>query len=105
MAVTATFTLPDQPPTLRQTPWILARFLPFYLRHYLFQPYRDRVPLKSLRELLAKPAQRHQIAVYDSVLELLLRGYAELAGYPLRPETGRIAVMLTRIGFALDDEY
>jgi hypothetical protein len=43
--------------------------------------------------------------VYDAVLELVLKGYAELLGHSLRPETGRVAVLLTRVGFAFDDEY
>ncbi len=86
-------------------PWLLARFAPYYARHVLLQPYRGLSPADNLRELLRQPARRHQIAVYDAVLELLLNGYAELAGHPLHPETGRVAVMLTRVGFAFDDEY
>jgi hypothetical protein len=95
----------DRPPALWQVPWLLARFLPYYLRHVVLQPYRGRRRMDNARELCTIPARRHQIAVYDAVLELMLKGYAELTGHPLRPETGRVAVMLTRVGFAFDDEY
>jgi hypothetical protein len=96
---------PNQPPRLWQVPWLLARFLPHYLHHVVAQPYRGLAAGRNMRELLANPARRHQIAVYDAVLDLMLKGYAELAGTPLRPDTGRVAVMLTRVGFAFDDEY
>ena len=97
--------LADRPPGLWQVPGLLAQFGPYYLRHVMLQPYRGLRPLENLRELLTRPARRHQIAIYDAVLELMLKGYAELAGHSLRPETGHVAVMLTRVGFAFDDEY
>jgi hypothetical protein len=95
----------DRPPTLRHVPWLLARFAPHYVRHLLLRPFRGRPPLASLRGFVAAPARCHHIAMYDAVLELMLRGYADLAEHPLRPDTGRIAVAFTRIGFAFDDEY
>lgn len=95
----------DRPPGLGQVPWILLRFAPYYLRHVVLQPYRGLRPLDNVRELLTRPARRHQIAVYDAVFEFVLKGYAELAGHPLHPQSGRVAVMLTRVGFAFDDEY
>ena len=95
----------DDPPDMRHVPGLLIQFAPYYLRHVLVQPYRGLRPLENARELLTDLARRHQIAVYDAVLELMLKGYAELAGHPLRPESGRVAVMLTRVGFAFDDEY
>jgi hypothetical protein len=95
----------NHPPSLWQVPWLLARFLPYYIRHVILLTYRGHRPLDKVRELVMTPARCHQTAVYDAVLELMLKGYAELAGYSLRPETGRIAVLLTRIGFAFDDEY
>jgi hypothetical protein len=95
----------NDPPTLRQLPWLLLRFLPYYLRHFAFQPYRESGWLDNARELILVSGRRHKIAVYDAVLELLLKGYAELADHRIHPQTGRVAVMLTRIGFAFDDEY
>ena len=92
----------DSPPSLRHVPGLLGRFAPYYLRHFATAPFRHR---DSLREAIAHPVRRHQIAVYDAVMELLLKGYAELAGHRLRRETGTVAVMLSRIGFAFDDEY
>jgi len=95
----------DRPPGLWQVPGLLIRFMPYYLHHVIVQPYRGLPPLENVRKLLTRPARRHQIAVYDAVLEIMLKGYAELAGHPLRQETGHVAVMLTRVGFAFDDEY
>ena len=66
------------PPGLWQVPALLARFAPYYLRHVILQPYRGLRPPANLRELLTRPARRHQIAVYDAVLEIILEGYAEL---------------------------
>lgn len=86
-------------------PGLLTRFTPYYLRHVILQPYRGLSLLGNVRELLTRPARRHQIALYDAVLELMLKGYAELAGHPLHPKSGQVAVMLTRVGFAFDDEY
>ncbi|GIH29132.1 hypothetical protein Aph01nite_74420 [Acrocarpospora phusangensis] len=100
--------MPDRthlPPSLSQTPWLLLRLVPGYLRHLLWQPYRDRPARGHLRALLTAPILRHQIAIYDVVLGFLLRGYAELAGRPLRPETGKVAIVLMRLGFAFDDEF
>ncbi|MGH3396161.1 MAG: hypothetical protein ACRDPO_15895 [Streptosporangiaceae bacterium] len=93
------------PPGLGKVPWLMVRFAPYYMRHVLLQPYRGLSAADNVREILRQPARRHQVAVYDAVLELLLKGYAELAGHPLHPETGRVAVMLTKVGFAFDDEY
>jgi hypothetical protein len=95
----------DRPPGLREVPGLVARFAPYYMRHVTLQPYRGLSLLENIRELLSRPARRHQIAVYDAVLELMLKGYAELAGHPLRPQSGQVAVMLTKVGFAFDDEY
>lgn len=93
------------PPLRRHVPGILARFAPYYVKHFVGQPYRGPRGYAGLRKPLIPPSRRHQIAVYDAVLELMLKGYAELAGHPLRPETGRVSVLLTRVGFAFDDEY
>ncbi len=91
----------NSPPSLRHVPGVLGRFAPCYLSHFVGAPFRH----DKFRGLFAHPVRRHQIAVYDSVMDLLLKGYAELSGHRLRPETGTVAVMLSRIGFAFDDEY
>jgi hypothetical protein len=95
----------NSPPGLRDAPGLLLRFAPYYLRHFLAAPYRGQGRWAGVRDLLTRPVRRHQVAVYDAVLELMLKGYAELERQPLRRETGTVAVMLTRIGFAFDDEY
>jgi hypothetical protein len=61
--------------------------------------------MANVRELLTRPDRRHQVAVYDAVLEFMLKGYAELVGHSLHPATGRVAMLLTRVGFVFDDEY
>ncbi|WP_031070038.1 hypothetical protein [Streptomyces sp. NRRL S-118] len=38
-------------------------------------------------------------------MNLLLDGYAELAGYPVRAETGQLIIRLNRLIGAFDDEY
>lgn len=43
--------------------------------------------------------------MYDAVLEIMLKGYSELTGLQLRPETGQVAVKLMHLGFAFDDEF
>jgi hypothetical protein len=95
----------NSPPTLGQAPWLLMGLLPYYLRHFLWQPYRGDRPSANLRELLTSPIRRHQVAIYDAVLEVLLKGYAELAGHALHKKTGQVAVTLMRLGFAFDDEF
>lgn len=86
------------PPTVIRLPGLLARFLPYYLRHFVAQPYR------TAGARLREPGRRHHIAMYDAVIEIMLRGYAELAGCELRRETGQVVVKLMHLGFAFDDE-
>lgn len=86
------------PPATRHLPGLVLRFAPLYLRHLVRRPYR--------RPTAAQPlGLRHRSAMYDAVLELMLRGYAELSGQPLRPQAGRAAMLFLRLGFAFDDEY
>lgn len=88
------------PPTAIRLPGLLAGFLPYYLRHFVAQPYRAA----GIRAGLREPGRRHHIAMYDAVIEIMLRGYAELAGCELRRETGQVVVKLMHLGFAFDDE-
>lgn len=90
----------DSPPTVIRLPGLLAGFLPYYLRHLVAQPYRAA----GIRAGLREPGRRHHIAMYDAVIEIMLRGYAELAGCELRRETGQVVVKLMHLGFAFDDE-
>src|SRR5579859_7384518 len=46
-----------------------------------------------------------RVAAYDGMIGLLLDGYTQLAGHPLRPETGALIVRLNRLIAAVDDEY
>jgi len=91
------------PPTLVRLPQLLTGFAPFYLRHFLLQPYR--APGPGGADLIKRPGLRHHIAMYDAVLEIMLKGYADLTGLRLRPETGQVAVRLMHLGFAFDDEF
>ena len=74
------------------------------MRHLVLQPYRAVRPGASLAGLIRQPGLRHHIAMYDAVLEIMLKGYADLAGLRLRPESGLVAVKLMHLGFAFDDE-
>ena len=94
----------QSPPTLRALPRLLVSFLPIYLRHLVGQPYRAAGFRTNLAGLVRTPGLRHHIAMYDAVLEIMLRGYADLAGLRLRHETGQVAVKLMHLGFAFDDE-
>ena len=49
--------------------------------------------------------KRVRIAAYDAVIGLLLDGYSQLAGHPLRPQTGALIVRLNRLIGAVDEEY
>lgn len=86
------------PPTIRHVPGLVLRFAPRYLRHVVRRPYRRGTAPGPL-------GTRHRTAMYDAVLELMLRGYAELSGQRLRPEAGPAAVLFLKLGFAFDDEY
>ncbi len=92
------------PPTLLRLPALLFAFLPYYLRHLLAQPYRAAGFKGNIISLARVPSQRHHIAVYDAVTEIMLRGYAGMAGHRLRPETGQVVIKLMHLGFAFDDE-
>ena len=94
----------QSPPTVSALPRLLGRFLPYYLRHLVGQPYRAAGFGANVAGLVRTPGLRHHIAMYDAVLEIMLRGYAELAGLRLRPETGQVAIKLMHLGFAFDDE-
>lgn len=91
------------------TRWILLRmalFSPTYIRHFLQQPYRSKSPGQpSVGPRMPWWLRRHRIALYDGTLDLILSGYAEVSGSALRPSSGRMAVLLTRVGFAFDDQF
>ncbi len=92
-------------PTLYRLPWLLLGFAPWYLKHFLAQPYRRLSWWESLRQLLKDPKRRHRIALYDGVMNIILSGYAALCGRAVNRRAGQIAVAFTRLAFAFDDEY
>ena len=69
-----------------------------FLRHLATRPYRVGLPAR-------RGSARVRAAVYDAVMNLLLDGYADLAGHALRPETGRLVVRLNRLLAAFDDRF
>lgn len=92
-------------PTLYRLPWLLLGFAPWYLKHFVAQPYR-RLPWRdSLRQVFKDPKRRHRIALYDGVMNIILNGYAALSGRVVNRGAGRIAIAFTRLAFAFDDEY
>jgi hypothetical protein len=48
---------------------------------------------------------RGRIASYDSVMTLVIRGYAQLAGYPLHKLSGPLVIVFNRLVGAFDDEF
>lgn len=74
------------------------RLLPAYGRHLLFHPYRTGLP--SARE-----GPGWEIAAYDLFLNLLLSGFAEINGRPVRRGTAQLLILLNRIAFLMDDEF
>ena len=91
------------PSFMRWLPLRLLGFLPVYLRHLLWQPYRLGGPVEQ--GVATRILRRHRIALYDGVLNLIINGYAELTGQAVRPSAGRMVVLLTRVAFAFDDEF
>lgn len=87
---------------IRGTLALAARSGPFaahWSRHLVRRPYR--------RGLTGGPrlASRPALAGYDAAMNLLLDGYTQLTGRPVRPGTGAVAIRLSRLIFAFDDAY
>jgi hypothetical protein len=103
---TRTSRCPRQPaPSLRHLPGLLISFAPRYLRHFASSPFRTDDGRERPRGPLRALGLRHHIAMYDAVLDLMLRGYEEISGLRLHPATGQAAVKLMHLGFAFDDEF
>lgn len=83
-------------------PALALRALPFAshcIRQFIWPSYRRGVGGSGdLTTCL-------RIAAYDGIIGLLLDGYAQLAGHPLRPQTGALVVRLNRLVGAVDDEF
>ena len=92
-------------PTLYRLPWLLLIFAPWYLKHFMGQPYRRLPPWENLRQLLTDPKRRHRIALYDGVMNFILNGYGSLCRRSVSRRAGRMAVAFARLAFAFDDEY
>ncbi|MFK4225966.1 class 1 isoprenoid biosynthesis enzyme [Streptomyces sp. NPDC019890] len=76
----------------------VLRLLPGYGRHLVFRPYRTGLP--------HIPGGRvWEIAAYDLFLNLLLSGFAEITGRPVRKGTAQLLILLNRIAFLVDDEF
>lgn len=74
-------------------------FTPHWLHHLIRRPYRSG--LTGGPRLASRPA----LAGYDAAMNLLLDGYTQLTGRPVRPGTGAVAIRLSRLIFAFDDAY
>ncbi len=99
-------TRPKSTPTLRRGhARRVAAFAPSYCYHLLTHPYRPGRSETSDTGHLARFLLRHRAALYDGCVSLILRAWSESAGVALRPDAGRVAVLITRVGFAFDDEF
>ncbi|WP_161070019.1 class 1 isoprenoid biosynthesis enzyme [Streptomyces sp. HUCO-GS316] len=72
--------------------------LPVYGRHLLFRPYRTDLPP-------AAGGRGREIAAYDLFLNLLLSGFTEFTGRPVRQGTAQLLILVNRIAFLMDDEF
>jgi hypothetical protein len=77
-------------------------FIPYWLRHVSRQPYR---------RLLGPNPQpvsfriRGRIAAYDSVMNLVVDAYDQLAGHQLQELSGTLVIVFNRVVGAFDDEF
>jgi hypothetical protein len=92
-------------PAFRRLLWRVCKFLPVYIHHVLRQPYRITPTRGARRGVRARALVRHRAALFDGCLELILRAYSLTSGLRLRHGTGTVAVLLTRVAFAFDDEF
>ncbi|MER5469893.1 class 1 isoprenoid biosynthesis enzyme [Streptomyces sp. NPDC002935] len=74
------------------------RLLPRYGRHLLFHPYRTGLAP-------AVGGRGWEIAAYDLFLDLLLSGFVEITGRPVRRGTAQLLILVNRIAFLMDDEF
>ncbi|MEO3808359.1 hypothetical protein ABGB17_05090 [Sphaerisporangium sp. B11E5] len=79
-------------------------FARHFVRHAARQPYRRGLPVHGETSGIRVKA-RIRAALYDAVINLFLDGYTELAGHPLRRETGPLMIRLNRLISAFDDAY
>ncbi|WP_406368236.1 hypothetical protein OG788_46795 [Streptomyces sp. NBC_00647] len=84
---------------------LLATISRYSLWHWIRQPYQLGRPAKHAGSAGSKLLLSARSAVYDSVINHFLNGYAELADCRLRPETGPLVILLYRLMAAFDDEY
>jgi hypothetical protein len=96
---------PPFPSSMRHLPRQLVGFAPCYARHLVLQPFRHQTDMTEHGRTLSRRFRRHRIALFDGTVDLILRGYEELGGERLRPETGLVLVLLSRLAFTIDDEF
>lgn len=83
---------------------LLLRLSPYYIYHFLIIPYRRNVPEigYKLPERSRKQKKR-LIALYDAMLNILLKGYIESMGEKIIPSTGQMLSFLFELTFRLDE--
>ena len=84
---------------------VLLALAPLYLKHLLIYPYRRA--LSAVLGPATTGALRRDTATagFDTCVELILRGYRQLAGHGLRSETGAFVLLFMRLVAALDESY
>lgn len=77
-------------------------FIPYWCSHIIRQPYRRPLGIQPSSATLRL---RGRIAAYDSVINLVIDGYGQLADHGLCKLTGPLAIVFNRLVGAFDDEF
>ncbi|MEV0269685.1 hypothetical protein AB0H43_12965 [Hamadaea sp. NPDC050747] len=73
--------------------------------HWIARPYKAGRPARRFSGLWSRMRSSAGSAVYDTVINHFIKGYAELTHSRPRPETGALVILLYRLMAAFDDEY
>ena len=83
---------------------LLLRLAPYYLNHLVRQPYRRDVPAIGYKVPKVLTQRRRRLtALYDSMYNLLLDGYAEITHSKLAAETGEMFFLLIELTRRIDE--
>jgi hypothetical protein len=84
---------------------LVSPFIPYWTGHLLRQPYRHTPQSRPLNPGRQSLRFKSRIAAYDSVINLMLDGFAEISGQSIDPMTGPLVVVFNRLVGAFDDEF
>src|SRR5947209_18732117 len=85
--------------------YLIVRFYPYYMFHFLVRPYRQSVPAIAYKKVHVTIADRRRGALYDAMFKLLFDSYAEITGLRLHPATGQALFFLRSAVTCFDDYF